>query len=74
MSGEANPPCIRGLINYEIRDEIMYFSAGDWHGCTPLRLFRQDMARAAKVIAEHDARKAEVVEFKGRDHAASSRG
>jgi hypothetical protein len=66
MADEGNPPCIRGLINYEIRDEIMYFSAGDWHGCTPLRLFRQDMSRAAKCIAEHDAERGEVIPLKQR--------
>jgi hypothetical protein len=65
-------PCIRKVPDYEIRDGLVYFSTDDWAGCMPLRIFRLAMARAAKVLAEHDAGSAEVMPFRRRrGHAAS---
>lgn len=67
-------PCIRKVPEYEIRDGLVYFSTDDWAGCMPLRIFRLAMARAAKVLADYDARSADVVEMQGRQrsHAARS--
>lgn len=59
--------------DYEIRDGNMHITADDWHIAMPLRLFRMGMARATRIIAEHESRKAEVLPLKSRrGHAASS--
>jgi hypothetical protein len=69
---EETTPCVRKVPDIEVEERIVYFAAGEWGGCMPLRIFRQFMARAERVIAEHDAKCAEVVPFKKRrGHAAS---
>lgn len=57
---------------YAVREGIVYISTADgWTCAFPLRKFRLGMARAAKAIAEYEARNAEVVPIKG-GHAARS--
>ena len=69
---EDTVPCLSKVPDYEIRDGIMYITSGEWTCCMPLRIFKLGLARSQKVVAEYEARKAEVVIIGG--HAASSRG
>ena len=59
-------PYIDKVPSFEIRDGTMFITADDWAMCTSLRLYRLGMAKSARVIAEYEARKAEVVPFKRR--------
>lgn len=49
-------PFLDEIPTYAISDGIMFITAGEFKLAMPLRKFRLGMARAAKVIAEHDAR------------------
>lgn len=72
MSGAV--PFIDEAPEYEIRDKNMHITAGDWTMAMSLRNFELGMARASRVIAEHYAKRAEVVPIKGKRgrHAARS--
>lgn len=63
MCGEfVGEPC-----NVEIRDEIAHLSWPDGsHRHMPLRVFRADYRRMGKVLAAYDARRADVLPFKGK--------
>lgn len=64
-------PCIGRVPDYTIKEGIMYISAGEWSCCMPLRIFRMGCARADRVIAEYEAKSAEVIPMQKRGHAAS---
>jgi hypothetical protein len=52
---------------YAVREGIVYVTTDDgWTLAMPLAKFRRAMARAGRALAEHDARKAEVVPLEGR--------
>lgn len=55
---------------YEVRDGNMHVHVGEVRLCMALTTFRKSMARAQRVLDEHDARCADVVPI--RDHAAQS--
>lgn len=52
--------------DYAIRDGCMFISTADWSLVMPLRTFERGMAKAAKVIAGHYAKSAEVLPIKRR--------
>jgi hypothetical protein len=56
---------IERVPEFDIRDEVVCTDFGDWSHHMPLRVFRMALARAAKVLREHDA-SGRVVPFKGR--------
>lgn len=60
------------ILSFEVRDSSVYVSADGLEFVTPLRKFRLGLARAAKALADYDA-KGEVVPLKRRrrNHAAS---
>lgn len=52
---------------YEIRDGIVHLLAGNAElCCASLRTFRAATARAVQCLAEHDAKRAEVVPMRKR--------
>lgn len=72
MSSEGAVPYVAAVPDYEIVDETMFISSGDWRMCMALRTFEKGMAKAAAVIAKHRLRQAEVVPIRrGRGHAAT---
>lgn len=52
---------IAEILEFSIEDGVVRIWTADLDLYTPLSKFRRSMARAAKALAEHDARKAEVV-------------
>lgn len=54
-------PFVGRCPDYEIIEGNMHISMGSWGVCMPLRVFKQGMARAQRVIAEYEAKRAEVV-------------
>lgn len=61
-------PFLDEIPTYEVRDGTVYMAAGDWELAMPLRKFRLAMARAAKALAEYDA-KGEVVPMRRKRRA-----
>lgn len=59
-------PCIRKVPDYEVRDGIMFVSAGDWSCCMPLRIFKLGAVKAAEAIARYEAERGEVVPLRQR--------
>lgn len=61
-------PLLNEPLDFEIREGNMHVRhpGSDWEMATPLRHFRVNMARAKKVLDEHDARSAEVVPLRPR--------
>lgn len=70
MSENGTVPCVVGVPDYEIIDGIMHISQGSWRMCMSLRDFKLGMARAGKVIAAYEQKRADVLPFRG--HAARS--
>ena len=58
--------------NFEITDEIVRFWWPGHSGFAHLRTARLAHARLGKVIAEYEAKRAEVVPMRKRGHAARS--
>lgn len=52
--------CLSADPDFEIRDGIVYVTAGEWAMCTPLRIAVRALPRLAATIAEYEARRAEV--------------
>lgn len=60
-------PLIREVPDYFIDDENIIISvAGDNFCAFPIRVFQMGSAKANRVIADHYAKRAEVVPFKAR--------
>ena len=55
--------------SYEVREGIMYVTAGEFALAMPLRKFRLGMAKAERAIAEYDSRRAEVVPMRRKGRA-----
>lgn len=64
MAVSCTLPFVGEVPNYEIVDGNMHITVGEWGMCMSLRTFRAGMEKAALVIAEHEARKAEVHRLK----------
>jgi hypothetical protein len=54
-------PFLDEVPHYSIVDGVMHITSGDFQLAMPLRKFRLAHARAARVMAEHDAKKGNVV-------------
>lgn len=58
-------PFVDAVPEYRIKDSIMYIDFGEFGTfAMPLAAFRKGHARSARVMAEHDARRAEIVPIK----------
>lgn len=66
-------PFIEDVPEIAIQEGIVHFYIGEHHlCCATLATYRKGLARANRVMAEHDARLAEVLPIHG--HAARSLG
>ena len=59
-------PFLDEVPHYSIVDGVMHITSGDFQLAMPLRKFKQGMARAQRIIAEYEAKSAEVVPMRKR--------
>lgn len=69
-------PFIADVPDCTIVDGNIHVSAGEWCIAMSLRNFQLWMAKAERAIAEHEAKRAEVIylEMRAADHATRSVG